>query len=58
MSPQRPPSRTSDATSVPVTPMFFRYCRCNGDMLRSQHIDMSSSSPVGGNRRGTNGTGS
>ena len=28
------PSRTSDTTSVAVTPMFFRYCRCSGDMLR------------------------
>ena len=55
MRPHSLPSRTSDTTSVAVTPMFFRYCRCSGDMLRSQLIDMSSSSPVGGKRRGTSG---
>jgi hypothetical protein len=32
--PHSRPSRTSDTTTVAVTPMFFRYCRCSGDMLR------------------------
>ena len=46
-----------EATSVAATPMFFRYCTCIGEMLRRMQSDMSSSSPVRGERRGTSGTG-
>ena len=37
-----------DATSVALTPMFFRYWIWIGDMLRSQHSDMSRSRSVSG----------
>ena len=42
----------SDVTSVARTPMFDRYCRCSGDMLRSEDIDMSTSEPVIGESLG------
>jgi hypothetical protein len=57
MSPHSCPSFTSEATSVPVTPMLRRYSIWIGESDRRYAIDMSRSAPVVGDRRGSTGTG-